>query len=62
MSFVKVKEGSPAGEQDAEGWKWIEIEQYSRADDSVDPCDGKQKAKRRDDGNSQKSHVYSVCW
>ena len=40
MSFVEeVKECDPAGEQDADGREGVEIQQYSRADDSVDTSD-----------------------
>ena len=61
VSFVEeVKVGSPAGGEDAEGREGIEIQQYPCADDSVDPSDGQQKAKRGDDRNCEKGHVYSV--
>jgi hypothetical protein len=33
MSFVKEVESDPADEQDAEGWKWVEIHEDPCADD-----------------------------
>ena len=54
---MKEVEGSPAAEQDAEGWNGIEIHQDPGADDSVDPCNGQQEAQRRDDGDGEISHV-----
>ena len=56
MSFVKVQEGGPTGEQDANGWKWKKVKQYPGADDSVDPGDGQQETQRGDDRDGEKGH------
>ena len=56
---MKEVEGGTAEEQDAEGWKRVEIHQDPGAYDSVDPCYGQQETQRRDGCDGKKGHDYS---
>jgi len=56
VSFVKVEVGSPADEQDGEGWNGVEINEDPGADDSINPCHGQQETQRRNDGDGEVSH------
>ena len=60
MLFTKEVESGTSDEQDAEGREGVEINEDPGADDSINPCDGQQKAQRRDDGDGEVSHVLPL--